>query len=42
MGSESIVHEAEGNEGERYNCFSKIQLVGQNNIETEYLSPVTA
>ena len=37
MGSESIVHEAEsrmgywlrGHEGERNNCFSKIQLVGQ-------------
>ena len=38
MGSESIAQEAEGrmgyglrgNEGERDNCFSKIQLVGQN------------
>ena len=38
MGSESIAHEAEGcwccwfrgHEGERSNCFSKIQLVGQN------------
>ena len=37
MGSGSIVHEAEGrmgywlrgHEGERNNCFSKIQLVGQ-------------
>ena len=37
MGSESIAHEAEGrmgyglrgHEGERHNCFSKIQLVGQ-------------
>ena len=37
MGSESIAHEAEGwmsywlrgHEGERDNCFSKIQLVGQ-------------
>ena len=37
MDSESIVHEAEGrmgyllrgHEGERNNCFSKIQLVGQ-------------
>jgi len=36
MGSESIAHEAEGwmgywltgHEGERNNCFSKIQLVG--------------
>ena len=35
MGSESIAHKAEGvywlkgHEGERNNCFSKIQLVGQ-------------
>ena len=37
MGSETIAHEAEGwmgywlrgHEGERNNCFSKIQLVGQ-------------
>ena len=37
MGSESIAHEAEGQmgywlrgpKGERNNCFSKIQLVGQ-------------
>ena len=39
MGSESIAHEAKGrrpnglltrgNEGERNNCFGKIQLVGQ-------------
>ena len=36
MGSEPIAHEAEGrmgwlrgHEGERNNCFSKIQLVGQ-------------
>ena len=37
MGSKSIAHEAEsrmdywlrGHEGERNNCFSKIQLVGQ-------------
>ena len=37
MGSESIAHEAEGqmgyrlrgHEGERNNCFSKTQLVGQ-------------
>ena len=42
MGSESIVHEAEarmgywlrGHEGERNNCFSKIQLVGQKSIKT--------
>ena len=38
MGSESIAHEAEGrmgywlrgHDGERNNCFSKIQLVGQS------------
>ena len=50
MGSESIAHEAEGrmgyllrgHEGKRNNCFSKIQLVGQNNIETKHLSPVKA
>ena len=29
MGYESIAHEAEGYEGERNNCFSKILLVGQ-------------
>ena len=36
MGSESVAHEAEGiwsffrgQEGERNNCFSKIQIVGQ-------------
>ena len=37
MGYESIAHEAEGqmgcwlrgHEGKKYNCFSKIQLVGQ-------------
>ena len=41
MGSESIAHEAKGRigywlsggEGERTNCFSKIQLVGQTNRE---------
>jgi len=40
MGYESIAHEAEGRmgywlrgyEGEKNNCFSKIQLVGQKNI----------
>ena len=50
MGSESIVHEAErrmgywlrGLEGERNNCFSKIQLVGQKNIQTKHLSQVKA
>ena len=48
MGYESIDHEAEGrmvyglraHEGERNNCFSKIQLVGQKNIETKHLSLV--
>ena len=50
MGYESIAHEAEGRvgywlrgyEGERNNCFSKIQLVGQKNIETKHLSQVIA
>ena len=27
-----------GYEGERNNCFSKIQLVGQKNLETKHLS----
>ena len=48
MGYESIAHEAEGrmgywlkgHEGERDNCFSKIQLVGQKNIKTKHLSQV--
>ena len=48
MGSESIAHEAEGgmgyllraHEGERNNCFSEIQLVGQKDIETKHLSLV--
>ena len=31
-----------GHEGERNNCFSKIQLVGQKNIETKHLSLVKA
>ena len=31
-----------GYEGERNNCFSKIQLVGQKNIETKHLSQVKA
>ena len=37
MGFESIAHEAEGHEGERNNCFSKIQLhvVVKKNIETK-------
>ena len=50
MGYESIAHEAKGgmgywlraHEGERNNCFSKIQLVGQKNIETKDLSLVKA
>ena len=50
MGYESIAHEAEGQmgyllrgrEGERNNCFSKIQLVGQINIKTKHLSQVKA
>ena len=50
MGYESIAHEAEGRmgywlrgyEGERNNCFRKIQLVGQKNIETKHLSQVKA
>ena len=37
MGSESIA-----DEGERNNCFSKIQLVGHKNIETKDLSLVKA
>ena len=45
-GSESIAHEAEGqmgywlrdHEGERNNCFSKIQLVGQKYWEEKILS----
>ena len=50
MGYESIAHEAEsrmgywliGYEGERNNCFSKIQLVGQKDIETNHLLQVKA
>ena len=50
MGSESIANEAEGRmgywlrayKGERNNCFSKIQLVGQKNMETKHLSLVKA
>ena len=50
MGYESIAHKAEGpmsywltgHEGERNNCFSKIQLVGQKNIKTKHLSQVKA
>ena len=46
MGYASIAHEAEGRmgcglrgyEGERNNCFGKIQLVVQKNIENKYLS----
>ena len=50
MGSESIAHEAEGqmgyllrgHEGERNNCFSKIQLFDPKNIETKHRSLVKA
>ena len=50
MGYESIAPEVEGRmgywlrgyEGERNNCFSKIQLLGQNNIETKHLLQVKA
>ena len=50
MGSDSIGHKAEGrigywlrgHEGERNICFSKIQPVGQKNIETKHLSQVKA
>ena len=50
MGYGAITHETEvrmgywlrGYEGERNNCFSKIQLVGQKNIETKHLSQVKA
>ena len=44
MGFESIAQEAKGyslrgHEGEKNNCFSKILLVGEKNIETKHLSP---
>ena len=50
MGYESIAHEAEGrigywlkgNEGERNTFFSKIHLVGQQNIKTKHLSQIKA
>ena len=50
MGYESIAHDAEGrmgywlraHEGERNNCFSKIQLVGQKEIDKKHLSLVKA
>jgi len=50
MGYESIAYEAKGRvgfwlrgyEGERNNCLSKIQLVGQKNIETKHFSLVKA
>ena len=35
MDYESIAHE-----GERNNCFSKTQLVGQKNMKTKHLSQV--
>ena len=31
-----------GHEGERNNCFSKIELVGQKNIETKHFLQVKA
>ena len=45
MGYESIAFGRMGyglgaHEGERNNCFSKIQLVGRKNIETKHLSLV--
>ena len=48
MGYESIARSAFGlmgywliaHEGERNNCFSIIQLVGQKNVETKHLSLV--
>ena len=44
MGYESsrMGHWFRGYEGERNNCFSKIQLDGQKNIETKHLSQVKA
>jgi len=50
MGYESLAHEAVGRmgywlrgyEGAGNNCFSKIQLVGQKNIETKHFSQVKA
>ena len=49
MGSESIAHKAEGrmgywlrgHEGERNNCFSKIQLVGQKYRDKKTLASKT-
>ena len=49
MGSGSIAYEAEGrigywlrgHEGERNNCFSKLQLVGQNYIDKTTLASET-
>ena len=50
MGYESIAHEAKGRvgyqlrgyQGERNNCFSKIQQVGQKNSEAKHLEQVKA
>ena len=50
MGSESVVHAAKGrmgnwlrgHESERNNCFSKIELVAQKNIEKKICSLVEA
>ena len=49
MGSESIAHEAEGrmgywlrgHDGERNNCFSKIQLVGKKYLDKTTLAGKT-
>ena len=38
MGSESIAHEAEGHEGERNDCFGKIQLIGKKYREKKNLA----
>ena len=42
MGYESMGYWLGGYEGERNNCFSKIQLVGQKIIKTKHLSQVKA
>ena len=50
MGAESVAHKAEGrmgywlrgHEGERNNCFNKIELVDQKNIKSKHLSQVKA
>ena len=40
MAEGRMVYSLRAHEGERNNCFSKIQLVGQKNIETKHLSLV--